>query len=134
MREDTKYLSYSFFGSCANDNLYFLALKSTCPARIKVTKSPWGKRIFLGNVFPGIYLTEREVELVRLLEQYKYREIAKIMKVSHRTVEYCSANIRAKLGCRNKRRLVDVLKQLGLLEQLSIAIDINYLFSDVNDH
>lgn len=131
MKRSGSHIKCPFLDSSANDNVYFFTSRTLYPARIKVIVSPWGKRIFLGNVFPGIYLTEREAELIQLLEQYKYREIASMMKVSRRTAEYISANLQRKLNCRSKQRLVEIFKQSGLSEQLCVAIDISYLFDGV---
>lgn len=87
-----------------------------------------GKRVFLGSQFPGIYLTIREAELVQLFGEYKYHEIAKLMKISRRTVEYYAGNIRKKIRCPNKNKLKALIKQSGILEQLKEIVDISYLF------
>ena len=115
------------------EKVSFLSLKQQkekcmTPTRIKVVEGPNGKRVFLGSAFPGVYFTPREAELAIFLGDYKYREIAAIMKVSSRTTEYYSTNMKKKLHCSNKRHLVYVLKHSGLLDQLKAVIDIGYLF------
>lgn len=99
---------------------------------IKVIEGPNGRRIFLGSAFPGIYFTVRESEIAQLLGDYKYREIGKLMTISRRTAEYYSMNMKKKLRCQNKRELVFVLRQTGLLEQLRDEVDISYLFESNN--
>lgn len=110
--------------------LTFKQQKEKCmtPTRIKVVEGPNGKRVFLGSAFPGVYFTPREAELAIFLGEYKYREIAAIMKVSHRTTEYYSTNMKKKLHCCNKRHLVYVLKHSGIVDQLKAVIDVSYLF------
>lgn len=88
------------------------------------------KRVFLGNQFPGIYLTIREAELVQLFGGYKYHDIANLMKISCRTVEYYANNIRKKIRCPSKNKLKVLLKESGILEQLKELVDISYLFVD----
>lgn len=93
-----------------------------------VEEGPNGKRIFLGPEYPDIYLTLRESELAQLLEEFKYREIAELLSVSRRTIEYYTMNMKKKLRCRNKRELVYVIRHSGLLEQLKELVDVSYLF------
>ena len=71
--------------------------------KLRVEEGPNGKRIFLGDEYPGIYLTVREGELSQLLIDYRYREIAELMDISRRTIEYYTTNIKKKLRCDHKR-------------------------------
>ena len=93
-----------------------------------VIDGPNGPRIFLGKEFPGVYLTEREAEIAQLLEDYKYREIADLMNISRRTAEYYALNMKKKLNCHNKREMVYVLSESGVVEKLKEIVDISYLF------
>ncbi len=102
--------------------------------KIKVIEGPNGKRIFLGNEFPGVYFTVREAEIAQLLGDYKYYEIGDLMTISKRTAEYYSMNMKKKMRCENKRELVYVLQNSGLLEQLKEEVDISYLFNKNNDN
>ena len=95
--------------------------------KLRVEEGPNGKRIYLGDEYPEVYFTVREAELAQLLENYKYREIAKILKVSRRTIEYYCTNIKKKMRCRNKRELIYIIKHSGLLEQLKERVDISQL-------
>ena len=81
--------------------------------KLRIEDGPNGKRIYLGDEYPEVYLTIREAELAQLLENYKYREIAKILKVSRRTIEYYCTNIKKKMRCRSKRELIYIIKHSG---------------------
>lgn len=99
-----------------------------CTTQVRLVEGFGGKRVFLGSQFPGIYLTIREAELVQLFGDYKYYEIAKLMKISRRTVEYYANNIRKKIRCSSKNKLQALIKDSGILEQLREIVDISYLF------
>lgn len=95
---------------------------------IRVIDGPNGRRIFLGRDFPGVYLTVREAEMAQLLQDFKYREIASLMKISRRTAEYYALNMKKKLRCHNKREMIYFLTDTGLVNQLEDVVDIKYLF------
>ncbi len=101
-------------------------------SKIHVMEGPNGKRIFLGSLFPGVYFTTREAEMAQLLVDYKYREIAVLLMISRRTAEYYATNMKKKLRCINKRELVYILKNSGLLEQLREEVDISYILKTRN--
>ena len=116
------------------EKLSFFTLKQQkercmIPTQIKVVEGPNGRRIYLGAAFPGLYFTVREAELALFLPDYKYHEIATMMSVSCRTTEYYATNMKKKLRCENKRHLIYILKNSGLLEQLKLVIDIDYLLN-----
>lgn len=67
-------------------------------------------RTFLGPEFPGVYLTAREEECsLLLLEGMTLKEIAKILGLSPRTVEFYLKNIKTKLNCRTKFHMMRAL-------------------------
>ena len=101
--------------------------------KLRVEEGPNGRRIFLGLEYPGIYLTLRESELAQLLEDYKYREIAELLTVSRRTIEYYATNMKKKLHCANKRELIYIIRHSGLLEQLKKEVDISHILNPVED-
>ena len=105
------------------------SMTTTTITKIHVVDGPNGKRIFLGSRFPGIYFTIREAEMAQLLCDFKYYEIGVLLTISKRTAEYYSTNMKKKLRCSNKRELVFVLKQSGLLEQLKEEVDISHLLN-----
>ena len=100
---------------------------------IHVIDGPNGRRIYLGKAFPSIYLTVREAEIAQLMDDFKYREIAKLMKISRRTAEYYASNMKKKLSCETKRQMIYVLKETGILEKLKSVVDITYLFESGDD-
>jgi non-specific serine/threonine protein kinase len=60
-------------------------------------------------------LTERELDVLRLLPSSTYREIAGRLFVSERTVEHHVHNICAKFGVHHRRAAVEVARQHGLI-------------------
>ncbi len=71
-------------------------------------------RYFIGNEYPGIYLTEREFQVATLISNKKYREIAELYQLSERTVEYYVTTIKYKLACSSKTELIKKLHLLGI--------------------
>jgi DNA-binding NarL/FixJ family response regulator len=62
-------------------------------------------------------LTEREVEIVRLIVQgHTNRQIADALALSVRTVEYHRANVTAKLSLRSRTDLIRYAVERGLLD------------------
>lgn len=60
-------------------------------------------------------LTERELECAYILAEGKsYKEIARVLGVSPRTIEEHSGNIRQKLGCKSKSELISLLTKIIL--------------------
>lgn len=68
-------------------------------------------RYELGDKFPGVYFTQREAELMALMMRGKKNDdIAKILKLSPRTVEYYLELMRDKLGAKTKFELIDMIQ------------------------
>lgn len=64
----------------------------------------------LGSKHGNAYFTRREAEcMVLLLKGKAINSVANILKLSPRTVEYYIKNMKAKLGCRTKFDLVDLV-------------------------
>lgn len=64
----------------------------------------------LGNKYSGKYFTKREAECMALLLKGKtIHSVAIMLKISPRTVEYYIKNMKAKLGCRTKFELIDLV-------------------------
>lgn len=67
---------------------------------------------FSENDVSSCRLTKREIDCANLLAQGRtYKEIAKIYKLSPRTIEEHSYNIRQKLKCKNKSELIALLSK-----------------------
>ncbi|TXL62384.1 response regulator transcription factor [Aeromicrobium terrae] len=74
-------------------------------------------RMKRGERTPSSVLTPREDEVVKLIaEGYSSREIAKILVISHKTVERHRANVLAKLGMRDRTELTRYAIRAGLIE------------------
>lgn len=73
---------------------------------------------FLGDDFPGRYLTQREAEVLCLIPDYTYKGIGLQLGLSHRTVELYTANIMKKLNCSSKAELKKLVLEGNTLEPL----------------
>jgi len=74
-------------------------------------KKGTGVSIKLEGKYNNIYFTRREAEcVVWLLRGKKISDIATILNISSRTVEYYLENIKAKVGCRTKFELIDLIR------------------------
>lgn len=79
------------------------------------TKNPVS-RIFLGEVYPGVYLTRREAQYIYKAFQGKRREqIAQDLQISVRTLDCYIQSIKLKLGCRTAREIMRCLHQTDFL-------------------
>lgn len=73
-------------------------------------KSSKGKNYYLGEKFPGLYLTQREADcMLQMLRGKSIEGIAKAIELSPRTVEFYVKNIKKKLACRTKFELIDMI-------------------------
>lgn len=78
---------------------------------------PQSYRYYLMREEKEIYLTLREMELVRyLLTPLTYRLIGEKMNLSPRTIECHVRRMRLRLGCKNR---VDLLEHLALISKES---------------
>lgn len=74
---------------------------------------------YLGEKYPGLYLTKREAESVFWLVQgCTIAQAALHMGLSARTVEYYIKNLKAKLCCKTKKELLSKVLYTTLLQQL----------------
>jgi len=69
-----------------------------------------------GNRFSSDSLSERELEILRLIEQgCTNREIAQKLVLSLETIKWYTKQIYAKLGVTSRARAVHKARQLGML-------------------
>jgi DNA-binding CsgD family transcriptional regulator len=103
MRRKANSQKENFFSK--NNKSFFMEVEKQEPKkRIRVL-------IGLGAKHSDIYFTKREAEcVVWLLKGKKFSEIATILNLSSRTVEYYMQNIKAKVGCRTKLELIDMIQ------------------------
>jgi len=76
---------------------------------------------YLGEDYPGIYFTKREVEcLIHLLEGHTLVSAARVMGLSPRTVEFYVKNMRLKMGVNNKTELVKRIRKTDFIKHVSV--------------
>ncbi len=82
-------------------------------------------RVYLNSVNEEIYLTQREIDCLRLLTQnLNYHQIAKKLDISRHTVQLHINNIRDKLKCTNKKELLDTVKSHNLLDEIDSDVEL----------
>jgi DNA-binding CsgD family transcriptional regulator len=68
-------------------------------------------RYELGDKFPDVYFTQREAECMALMMRgKKHDDVAGILGLSPRTVEYYIERMREKLGANTKFDLIDMVQ------------------------
>ena len=80
----------------------------------KVARVPrkTAKVYWLGPKYEGIYFSHREAEcMVQLLKGKTVHKVAETVKLSPRTIEYYLKNMKAKVGCRTKFELVEIVAE-----------------------
>ncbi len=86
-------------------------------AKVKDTRDL--RTYYLGKEYPDVYLTKREAECIFwVVQDCTISETALKMQLSARTVEFYVKNMKLKLRCENKKKLVDKILQTNLLQQL----------------
>ena len=90
----------------------------------QISDAPKEKRdlrtYYLGDKYPGIYFTKREAEsLFWMVHGCTIAETAGQMGLSPRTVEFYVKNMKIKLGCVSKKRLIQRVLETNLMTQLA---------------
>ncbi len=74
------------------------------------SRGPRGVVIYLGEKYPGIYLTTREAECACfLLRGYTSKGIGRALALSTRTVDFYIKRMKVKLSCRRREQLISHL-------------------------
>lgn len=82
-------------------------------------RGPRSFAVYLGERFPGVYLTKRETQCCLLLLQgYTMRGIGEELGLSARTIEFYLNNIKKKLNCKRRDQLVFKLLDSAFIENL----------------
>lgn len=70
------------------------------------------------NISKKVNLTSREMLIIgRLSKGETYKEIAEVLKISHRTVGWHICRLYKKTKCHNKAAIADFARQTGLLKE-----------------
>lgn len=81
------------------------------------------KTYYLGINFENIYFTKREAECMLLMLKGKtVNEMARVLKLSPRTIEYYTKNMKIKLGCRTKYNLIKIIEKSDFIKNLDFDI------------
>lgn len=71
------------------------------------------KRYYVGPAYPGIYFTQRELEIAVLLVQgNRYKTIGECLSISIRSVEDRVKHLKEKFKCLHKKALIDTLRDI----------------------
>jgi DNA-binding CsgD family transcriptional regulator len=83
------------------------------------------KKYILGQKFQGIYFTRREAQVALCCLRGKSTvQIAALLKLSRRTVEFYINNMKVKLNCRFKSELIAAILQSDFLALLDVPMKI----------
>lgn len=83
------------------------------------------KKYTLGEKFQGIYFTRREAQVALYCVRGKSTvQIAALLKLSRRTVEFYINNMKIKLNCRFKSELITTILQSDFLSLLDAPMKI----------
>ncbi len=94
------------------DNSKIKNIKSVKPRRSH-------QRYFLGSGYPGVYFTLRESQTIYfLLRGNTIAEVAEVLDLSRRTIEFYLKNMKSKLNCHSKSELISRVLKTNLLSQL----------------
>ena len=80
-------------------------------------------RVFLGDLYPGVYLNRRESEYVFLLLQgKKRREIAANLQIGIRTLDSYIQTIKIKLRCQRARDILLCIRQTDFVKNIPLVL------------
>ncbi len=80
------------------------------------------KKYYLGLKYPGMYLTQREMECVQsLLKGNTLREAGLELELSSRTVEFYLKNIKKKMQVKKKNEVLAVIRGLSGIDTLWVC-------------
>lgn len=96
----------------------FCSYSSKKSKKQKRSKSASPKRYYVGEPYPEVYLTQREMEIAILLIQgWRYKPISEQLSLSIRTIEFYIQNIKLKFHCDNKKALVSLLRKIEIIHK-----------------
>lgn len=87
--------------------------------QIKISRSRKSKKYPIGENYPNVYFTEREAQTIfHFLYGRTTAEVAAILGLSRRTIEFYVKNMKTKLNCRLKSELICKVRASGFLEHI----------------
>lgn len=82
------------------------------------------KNYSLGEPFDNTYFTKREAEcMVLILHGHTNIQVARLLNLSSRTIEFYIKNMRHKTGCLSKAHLMNCIAQTNFLDTLDFTMD-----------
>jgi DNA-binding CsgD family transcriptional regulator len=116
---------------------FFTNIKAYCNTRISgmVREAPVRPRRYkrharkysLGKSYPTIYFTEREAQTIfYFLYGRSAMEVADILSLSRRTIEFYVRNMKTKLDCRRKSELICKVRE----SEFMVNFDLSCLHDD----
>lgn len=82
---------------------------------IDLKKGRWAYTHFFVEHNRVLYLTNRQAECLQLTKNHTYKEVARMLGISVRTVEYYMFLLRKKLGYRGKNELLKLVAQIRVI-------------------
>lgn len=80
------------------------------------------KNYCLGPKYNNTYFTRREAEcMIMLLKGKTINKVAEALKLSPRTIEFYLKNMKAKIGCRTKFELVELVIESNFLQNVDFV-------------
>ena len=77
------------------------------------------KRYYLGDSYPDVYFLLREAQCVaHLLKELNSEKTAKLLRLSHRTVEFYIMSAQQKLRCASKKQLIKAFQHSDFMRYL----------------
>jgi FixJ family two-component response regulator len=82
-------------------------------------KSGKKTRYYLGNHYPGIFLTEQEAKcMFYCMQKFTSKKTGFFMDINFRTVEYYRDNIRCKIGADSKKEMIEKIKNTNFMSYI----------------
>ena|SRR3990167_450133 len=82
------------------------------------------KNYRVGEPFQNVYFTQREAECMMLiLRGYTNTQVAQLLNLSSRTVEFYLKNMRQKTGCISKTHLMSCIAKTNFLDSLDFTME-----------
>ncbi len=90
--------------------------------QIKISRPRGAKKYPLGESYPNVYFTEREAQTIcHFLYGRTTAEVATILGLSRRTIEFYVKNMKTKLNCRLKSELLCKVRASGFLDRVDFG-------------